>query len=73
MIDKLSSFRFGEHRITNFEMETGAMFGLAKLMGHHCCAVNVIVANRIAAKYSNDAESAMHRLIQLTLDRLATL
>lgn len=73
MIEKLSSFRFGEHRITNFEMETGAMFGLAKLMGHHCCAVNVIVANRIASKYSEDADSAMHRLIQLTLNRLATM
>lgn len=73
MIERLSSFRFGEHRITNFEMETGAMFGLARLMGHHCCAVNVIVANRIAGKYSSDADAAMHRLIRLTLDRLATL
>lgn len=73
MIDKLHSFSFGEHRITNFEMETGAMYGLARLMGHHCCAVNVIVANRIAHQYSKDAESAMHRLIRIVLDRLSTL
>jgi uridine phosphorylase len=73
MIERLSSFRFGEHRITNFEMETGAMFGLASLLGHQCCAVNVIVANRISQQYSKDAESAMHRLIETTLDRLATL
>lgn len=73
MIERLSSFRFGEHRITNFEMETGAMFGLASLLGHQCCAVNVIVANRISQQYSKDAESAMHRLIQMTLDRLSTL
>ena len=52
MIDKLSSFRSGKNRVTNFEMETGAMFGLAKLLGHHCCAVNLIVANRIAQQYS---------------------
>jgi uridine phosphorylase len=73
MIERLNSFRFGDHRITNFEMETGAMFGLASLLGHQCCAVNVIVANRIAQQYSKDAESAMHRLIQITLDRLSTL
>ena len=73
MIDKLHTFNFGEHRITNFEMETGAMYGLARLMGHHCCAVNVIVANRITQEYSKDAESAMHRLIKTVLDRLATL
>lgn len=73
MIERLSSFRFGEHRITNFEMETGAMFGLASLLGHQCCAVNVIVANRIVQQYSKDAESSMHRLIQTTLDRLSTL
>lgn len=73
MIDKLHSFQYGEHRITNFEMETGAMYGLAKLLGHHCCSVNVIVANRIAQQYSKDAEGAMHRLIKMVLDRLSTL
>lgn len=73
MIDKLHSFNYGEHRITNFEMETGAMYGLASLLGHHCCSVNVIVANRIAQQYSKDAEAAMHKLIQTVLDRLATL
>jgi uridine phosphorylase len=73
LIDKLSGFRYNEHRITNFEMETGAMFGLAKLMGHHCCAVNVIVANRIALEYSHKADESMHKLIKLTLDRLSEL
>lgn len=73
MIEKLSSFSFGGHRITNFEMETGAMYGLAALLGHHCCSVNVIVANRIEHEFSKDADASMHRLIQLVLDRLATL
>ena len=73
LIDKLNSFQYKEHRITNFEMETGAMYGLARLMGHHCCSVNVIVANRIAQQYSKNHEESMHQLIQLTLDRLSTL
>ncbi len=70
MIDKLSSFRSGKNRVTNFEMETGAMFGLAKLLGHHCCAVNLIVANRIAQQYSKNAEAKMHEMIQVVLDRV---
>jgi uridine phosphorylase len=73
MIDRLSSFRFAEHRITNFEMETGAMFGLARLLGHKSCSTNVIVANRVEHAFSKDAEGAMHRLIQTVLDRLSTL
>ncbi len=73
LISKLTSFRYGESRVTNFEMETGAMFGLARLLGHHCCAVNLIVANRIAQQYSSNAEERMKELIQVTLDRLSTL
>jgi uridine phosphorylase len=73
LIEKLSGFSSGNLRITNFEMETGAMYGLARLLGHQCCAVNLIVANRIALEYSKDAEASMHRLIQTTLDRLAKL
>ncbi len=71
MIEKLNTFKHGEHRITNFEMETGAMYGLAKLLGHHCCAVNVIVANRIAQQFSKKYEESMHTLIQTMLDRIA--
>lgn len=73
MIEKLSTFRHGEHRITNFEMETGAMYGLARLLGHHCCSLNVIVANRLAQKYSKNADESMRKLIRLVLERLAEL
>lgn len=73
LIDKLSSFRYMEEKITNFEMETGAMYGLARLLGHHCCSVNVIVANRISQQYSSHADESMHKLIKMVLDRLSTL
>ena len=71
MIEKLNSFRHGEHKVTNFEMETGAMYGLAKLLGHHCCAVNLIVANRIAQEFSKKYEERTHQLIQTVLDRIS--
>ena len=71
MIEKLNTFKHNEHRVTNFEMETGAMYGLAKILGHHCCAVNVIVANRILQQFSKKYEESMHNLIKTVLDRLS--
>jgi uridine phosphorylase len=68
--ERLSTFRHGNYRVTNFEMETGAMYGLAKLLGHECCSVNVIVANRIRKEYSHQADVAMDRLIETVLSRL---
>ncbi len=73
LIEKLTSFDYQGHKVTNFEMETGAMFGLAKLLGHHCCSVNVIVANRITKEFSKKSDESMHNLIQLMLDRLASM
>ena len=73
IIERLSAFNHEGVQLTNFEMETGAMFGLARLLGHRSCAVNVIVANRIANKFSHDAEASMEKLIQITLDKLSSL
>lgn len=63
LIDRLTDFSFGQHRITNFEMETSAIFGLGKLLGHHCLAVNAIVANRIVKAFTKDGKAAVERLI----------
>ncbi|WP_018629396.1 nucleoside phosphorylase [Niabella aurantiaca] len=63
LIDRLTDFSFGQHRITNFEMETSAIFGLGKLLGHHCLALNAIVANRIVREFTKDGKAAVERLI----------
>lgn len=63
LIDRLTDFSFGQHRITNFEMETSAIFGLGKLLGHHCLALNAIVANRIVKEFSKDGKAAVEQLI----------
>ncbi len=63
LIDRLTDFRFGQHRITNFEMETSAIYGLGKLLGHHCLAVNAIVANRVKKEFSKDGLAAVEKLI----------
>jgi len=68
LIDRLTDFKFGQHRITNFEMETAAIYGLGKALQHHCISLNVIVANRITKTFSNDADAAMEKLIVKTLE-----
>lgn len=64
LINRLTDFRFGQHRITNFEMETSAIYGLGKLLGHNCLAVNAIVANRVKKEFSKDGKAAVENLIK---------
>lgn len=67
LINNLTSFSFGNHRITNFEMETSAIYGLSKLLGHHCLSLNAIVANRISKEFSKDGAKAVENLIKHSL------
>lgn len=67
LIDRLTEFTFGQHRITNFEMETSAIYGLGKLLGHNCLSLNAIVANRIKKEFSKDGALAVENLIKKTL------
>ncbi len=68
LVDRTTDFRFGQHRITNFEMETSAIYGLGKLLGHNCLAVNAIVANRVQKEFSKDAKTTIEKLIVKTLE-----
>ena len=68
LINRLTDFRYGQHRITNFEMETSAIYGLGKLLGHHCLALNAIVANRVKKEFSKDGKAAVENLIKKFLD-----
>lgn len=68
LIDRLTSFEFGKHRITNFEMETSAIYGLGKALHHHCLSLSAIIANRIHQNFSKDAPRLIERLIQASLE-----
>jgi uridine phosphorylase len=73
LIDKLTSFQFGNHRITNFEMETAAIYGMGKILGHHCLSLSAIVANRISKEFSKDGNAAVEKLIVKTLEQLSSI
>ena len=68
LVENLTSFSFGNHRISNFEMETSAIYGLGKLLGHNCLSINVIVANRVRKEFSKDSGAAVGNLIETCLE-----
>ena len=70
LVDKLTHFNFNNHRITNFEMETSAIYGLGKLMGHECLSINVIIANRVVKEFSKDSDAAVKKMIEKALEAL---
>jgi len=67
---KLSSFEYNGIRITNLEMETSAIYGLAKLMGHRAASMNCILANRSTGQFSKDPVKTIDSIIKYTLDKL---
>ena len=70
---KIESFRFGERRITNFEMEGSALAGLAALLGHRAATICTIIAQRVAKDACTDYKPFVRRMVELALDKLATL
>ena len=68
LIDRLTEFKFGHHRITNFEMETAAIYGLGKALQHNCLSLSAIVANRIHKNFSADGLAVVEKLIIKTLE-----
>ncbi|HMJ46540.1 MAG TPA: nucleoside phosphorylase [Ferruginibacter sp.] len=68
LVDQLTTFTFGKHRITNFEMETSAIYGMGKVLGHHCLSLSAIVANRVSREFSRDGNAAVEKLITKTLE-----
>jgi len=68
--EKLTSFNFKGQRITNFEMETSALFGLGAALGHHCATVCAIIGNRVTMQFSKDYKKAVDKLIETVLERV---
>ena len=67
---KIESFRFGERRITNFEMEGSALAGLSALMGHRAATICTIIAQRVALDVETDYKLFVRNMIEMALDRL---
>lgn len=69
----IETFGYEGKRISNFEMETSALYGLGKMLGHQALTICTIVANRVAKTYAKDYHSDLDRLIKLVLERIVEL
>ena len=67
---KMDAFNYNGTRMTNLEMETSAIYGLGKLLGHNCLSLNAIIANRAVGEFSSNPEKTVNELIAYTLDKL---
>lgn len=68
--EKIESFEYEGMHITNFEMESSALAGLAKLMGHRATTACMVIANRRAGKANTGYKNIIDDLITLVLDRI---
>jgi uridine phosphorylase len=68
--NKIDSFNFNGIRVSNLEMETSAIYGLSKLLGHNACSMNAIIANRANKTFSEDPYKPVEELILYTLNKL---
>ena len=77
MLEDIESFRFTEagedYRITNFEMESSPLAGLAAHLGHHACTVCCIIANRYLQSSNPDYKPAIRKLVEESLERMSSL
>lgn len=68
--EKIEQFSYQDKRITNLEMETSALYGLSKMLGHKALTVCVAIANRVTKEFSKDYKPYVEELIKIVLDRI---
>ena len=68
--EKLRDFNHSNYRITNFEMETSALYGLSRALGHNACTICAIIANRFLGIGSDNYKHAVNKLVEQTLYKL---
>ena len=68
---KIENFEYQGWRVCNFEMESSALYGLGKMMGHNCLTVCVVIANRVTEKFTTDYHPYVRKLVENTLVRLS--
>lgn len=73
LIDRLQGFEFNGKKIQNLEMETSALFGLSKLLGHQALTICVAIANRNHHGFNPDYKTPIKKLVELVLEKIVQL
>ncbi|MCF8230788.1 MAG: nucleoside phosphorylase [Bacteroidales bacterium] len=69
--ERLQRFEFQGKKVVNFEMETSALYGLGRSLGHKTLTICAVIANRIRGEYSHRHQDTVNRLIRILLPKLA--
>jgi uridine phosphorylase len=72
-IPKASQFEWNGFRVSNFEMETSALYVISSMLGHRALTVCDIIANRVNSQFNPHYKDSMKHLIVEMLDRIAAL
>jgi len=70
--DNITSFRYKGDMITNYEMESSALYGLSKLLNHRALTVCVVIGNRVTGEFLTDYKPAVKALVQHVLDAISS-
>lgn len=70
--ERMSSFRYQNEMVSNYEMETSALYGLSRALGHRACTVCAIIANRLRKEYSKDYQVTVKQMVGEVLERLTS-
>ncbi len=72
MLSVFANYQYNNHRITNFEMETSGIYGMARLLGHHALSCNALIANRARGEFSTHPKETVDKLIKEVLEKLTS-
>lgn len=72
-VDQMQDFEHAGWKITNFEMETSAIFGLSNMLGHNALSCNVVLANRADKTFSDDPKGIVEHMIDEMIGKIAAL
>lgn len=70
---KLAAFEHNNHRVANFEMETSALYGMARLLGHECLSISTAIANRAMGQFSSDHIASVENMILRSLEVICAI
>jgi len=70
--ENITSFKFMGQRITNYENESSAIYGLSKLLNHKALTICVVIGNRVTGEFLNDYKPSIRKLAELVLEGLSS-
>jgi uridine phosphorylase len=69
-LDQVTYFNFKDHWLTNFEMETSMLYGMARMLGHEAISINAILGNRVKKRFTKDPYEPVDAIIKKVLEML---